>query len=60
MYTSPETDMNNLMGDLEVMRLEDEWEREKEKQKTCDHYFVPVGEYDQNGDFICIHCKSKK
>jgi hypothetical protein len=60
MSTSPETDMSNLLHDLEVMNLQDEWEREKEKQKNCDHYFVPVGEYDQLGLFICIHCKLQK
>ena len=46
--------------------MESEWEKynpntiAEEKDGECEHYYVPVGEYDQNGDFICIHCKSKK
>lgn len=23
----------------------------------CEHYYVPVGDYEQNGKFICTECK---
>jgi len=26
---------------------------------TCEHDYVPVGEYDQNGNFICAKCSHK-
>jgi len=30
------------------------------KIKQCDHYFVPVSVYDQNGDFKCVNCGIKR
>ena len=35
-------------------------ERSGEDVKECEHYFVPIGEYEQLGKFICIHCKQQK
>jgi len=31
----------------------------KPKKKECDHYFVPVGEHNQMGAFICNNCVEK-
>ncbi len=30
------------------------------KEEGCDHYYVPIGGYDQNGKFICTKCKHQK
>jgi len=26
---------------------------------VCDHYYVPIGDYEQNGRFICTKCKDE-
>jgi hypothetical protein len=31
-------------------------DRVKSDESECDHYFVPVGFYDQNGKFVCQKC----
>lgn len=30
------------------------------QQEICEHYYVPVGEYNQNGSFICKFCGHEK
>lgn len=49
---------------LAMMRQTFEKLLQKQETKTnkpieCDHYYVPVGEYSQTGDFICTKCKHR-
>ncbi len=41
---------------LDVQKQFDEYET---VLKKCDHDYVPIGEYHQNGKFICTKCKDQ-